>query len=74
MKIIKAKVAGSDTLYIIKRAGLFKKEVYWVSQNYAIPVLNIASVPEVDDEVDTEKMQEQADAKRDEMREDGIAK
>jgi hypothetical protein len=83
MKIIKAKVAGNDTLYIIKRVGLFsrKSEIYWISQNMALPVINIGAVQdnyspggdyEPEEEYDPEKAQERADEKRDEMREDGI--
>lgn len=68
MKIIKAKVAGSDTLYVIKRSGLFGHKILWVSQNMALPVVNIGPVQE---DHKPEEAQEKADEKRDEMREDG---
>jgi len=70
MKIIKAKINGSDTLYVIKRSGLFgrKSAIYWISQNMLLPVVNVGPVQE---DYKPEEAQEKADEKRDEMREDG---
>lgn len=71
MKTIK--LNNNETFYIIKRSGLFKRksEVYWVSQGYAVPVVNIGNILD-NQEVNTEADMEKAENLRDEMREDGI--
>lgn len=46
MKIIKVKIEGNESIYIIKRKSLFsrKHEIYWVSQNMALPVVDVSGV------------------------------
>jgi len=46
IKIIKAKIQGNDTLYIVKTKGLIRKktEIYWISQNTALPVVDVSAM------------------------------
>ena len=45
MKIIKVKIDGNESIYVMKRRGIFsrKHEIYWISQNMALPVVDISS-------------------------------
>ena len=68
-----------EAVYLVR--GLFKKRMYYITQNYALPVMNLAEPVEEDKpDLDTSDVEaehnmeaavEQAEAAHDAQREDG---